>query len=83
MFRQIHGCTVGEYVRKLRINAACHDLNDSEIPLAEVALTSGFADQSHFSRVFKRQVGMTPGAFRKLARPRKSGSTERSHRPRA
>jgi AraC-like DNA-binding protein len=33
--------------------------------LAELALALGYADQSHFATSFKRQTGMTPGAFRK------------------
>jgi AraC family transcriptional regulator len=38
----------------------------SQISLAEVALTCGFADQSHFTRIFARSVGLTPGKWRKL-----------------
>jgi AraC family transcriptional regulator len=82
VFRQIHGCTMGDYVRRLRIDFACHHLTTSETPLVEIALASGFSDQSHFSRVFKRQMGMSPGEFRKSVHPRKSDSTGRLHRPR-
>jgi AraC family transcriptional regulator len=81
-FRQIHGCTLGDHVRKLRIEFACDRITNSETPLAEIALASGFSDQSHFSRVFKRQMGMSPGEFRKSVRPRKSDATRCSYRPR-
>ncbi len=63
-FRKHFQCTIGEYVRKLRIEHASRQLVASDAPLAEIALTSGFADQSHFSKVFKRLAGMTPSQFR-------------------
>jgi AraC family transcriptional regulator len=81
-FRQVHGCTLGDYVRKLRIEYACRCLTNPETPLAEIALAAGFSDQSHFSRTFKRQMGVPPGEFRKSLHPRKSGPTGCSHCPR-
>lgn len=62
-FRQEYRCTIGDYVRRLRIEYACHLLSQPGWSLAEVAVEAGFADQSHFSHSFKRQTGMTPGAF--------------------
>ena len=38
----------------------------SALSLAEVALACGFADQSHFTRVFTRTVGTSPGAWRRV-----------------
>jgi AraC family transcriptional regulator len=67
-FRQRHGCTVGDYVRNLRTDQARRDLRDSDRPLAEIALDLGYADQSHFATSFKRETGMTPGAFRNASR---------------
>ena len=64
VFRRFHHETMGEYVQKLRIAHASKLLLDREIPLAEIAYESGFSDQSHFTRIFKRFVGLTPGAFR-------------------
>ena len=63
-FRKRHRCTVGEYIRRLRIQSACRELSNSDAPLTEVALACGFSDQSHFSRVFKRLTGMTPTQYR-------------------
>jgi AraC family transcriptional regulator len=71
-FRQAHGCTVGDYVRSLRIESASHRLRSSEESLAAIALDAGFADQSHFARTFKRQMGISPARFRKAAAARKS-----------
>ncbi len=66
-FRRHYGCTIGEFVRRQRVARACRDLAGSDVPLADVALQAGFADQSHFTRTFKRQTGLTPAAYRKLA----------------
>jgi AraC-like DNA-binding protein len=65
-FRKHFGCTVGEYVRQLRLDVASRLLLDVDRPLAQIAETTGFADQSHFTRVFRRQFGLTPGEYRAL-----------------
>lgn len=66
VFRARHGASVGEYARRLRIERACRELAATTTSIAQIAVASGFADQSHFSRVFARVTGMTPAAFRKL-----------------
>jgi AraC family transcriptional regulator len=66
--RQFHrrfGCTIGEYVRRLRVGRAQSLLNSSELGLAEIALACGFCDQSHFTRAFRRLTGMPPQQYRK------------------
>lgn len=63
-FRRYFDSTVGEYMRKLRIEHASHLLAATPTPLAEIANVCGFADQSHFSSTFKRVVGLTPARFR-------------------
>ena len=63
-FRQHFGCTIGDYVRNVRINFACDQLRHSDKSIAEIALAAGFADQSHFSRVLKMNFGVTPKQFR-------------------
>ena len=64
VFRRTFGCTIGEYVRRLRIEHAAGQISASRGSLAEISWAAGFSDQSHFSRVFKSQTGMTPGHFR-------------------
>jgi AraC family transcriptional regulator len=66
-FRRFYDCTVSDFMRKLRIEHASRLLADTDTPLSEIALLCGFADQSHFSAVFKREVGVTPSRFRDMS----------------
>jgi AraC family transcriptional regulator len=68
VFRAHYGLSVGEYDRRLRLAWAAAELARGEMPLAEIAASAGFADQSHFTRVFRRQVGTTPARYRERAR---------------
>ncbi len=68
-FRRTYHCTVGEYVRRLRIEFACQKLNASDASLVEIALSAGFSEQSHFSRTFKRLTGLTPSEYRSSPYP--------------
>jgi AraC family transcriptional regulator len=66
-FRRRYRCSIGEYARSLRILHCMRLLGRARAPtLVEVALGAGFADQSHFCRVFKAQTGVTPATFRDL-----------------
>jgi AraC family transcriptional regulator len=67
-FRRHYHCTIGDYVRQLRIELACRELAVANTPLTQVALSAGFADQSQFARTFKRVVGLTPTEYRKTIR---------------
>ena len=55
----------GEYIRKLRIEKAMHLMDTTNYPLTDIAYLTGFSDQSHFTRIFKKQVGQTPTIYRK------------------
>jgi AraC family transcriptional regulator len=63
-FQRFKNCTVGDYIRDLRIQHACHQLANSEESPASIGAAAGFADQSHFCRTFKRLVGITPVQYR-------------------
>ena len=67
-FRRHYSCTVGQYIRRLRTEYACQMMLNPDISLGEIASAAGFADQSHFARLFKRLVGMPPAAFRSKLR---------------
>lgn len=63
-FRKHFHSSTGEYVTQLRIELACRELAELDTPLAHVASATGFYDQSHFSKTFKRFTGMTPTRYR-------------------
>lgn len=63
-FRQEFGETLGEYLNRIRVQAAADRLANSDLPLSIIALDSGFYDQSHFTRIFRQFTGATPGVFR-------------------
>jgi len=63
-FRRHFHCTVGEYLRRLRIEFACQQISHADASLLDIAMAAGFYDQSQFTRTFKRIVGVTPAAFR-------------------
>ena len=66
-FRNVFQITPQQALTRLRIEAAMRLLN-GEDSIAAIGLACGFADQSAFARQFKATVGMTPRAYRKLAR---------------
>lgn len=67
-FSKFFGCTVGEYVRKLRVDYASRRLANTDAPLSQIAIEAGFSDQSHFNRSFKRATGLTPLELRQSLR---------------
>jgi AraC family transcriptional regulator len=67
-FRAHYGRTIGDYVRRLRVERAARELAGGGASIAEIAVRAGFFDQSHFSRVFRDGTGLTPAAFRAAAR---------------
>ena len=71
-FHKSYGCTVGDYVRRLRIERACHELATSESTIVDIALATGFCDQSHFTRTFKKIVGIAPSQYRYAVRATKA-----------
>jgi AraC family transcriptional regulator len=61
-FREVAQCSPYQWVLGLRVDQA-RQLLRGQLPLAEVASITGFADQAHFSRVFKAMTGMAPGRW--------------------
>ena len=63
-FQELLRCTPSEYLRMIRVQAGCRMLSGSSQPIAEIAVETGFTDQSHFTRSFQKGAGMTPRAYR-------------------
>jgi hypothetical protein len=63
--RYFDNLSYGDYIRKLRIERAIELLQTSACSLTEIAYLTGFSDQSHFTRIFKQQMGETPSTFKK------------------
>jgi len=63
-FKQSMGMTASNYIAERRIERAKKMLEETELPISEIALRSGFSSQSHFTTSFRRFAGNTPKAFR-------------------
>lgn len=64
-FRHHYGEPMSRFVQRRRLARAVAFMNDPELSLAEVAFRSGYADQSHLTRNFRRRFGQAPGAWRR------------------
>lgn len=64
-FRRTFGQSPYAYVVRRRALRACEMMLGSAAPLSEVAQDCGFADQAHFTRVFRRVVGESPSVWRR------------------
>lgn len=56
------------FIMKLRLQAACEELQQSSLPISEIAIELGFHDQSSFTLQFRKQLGITPSKYRKSYR---------------
>lgn len=63
-FKASFGCTPGQYITRMRIARAQNLMKVSRDPLSMIAAECGFADQSHFSRCFRKAVGECPAKWR-------------------
>ena len=64
IFRQQCGIALWDYVNEYRIARACDLLKHSDLTVTEVAFTVGFNDPGYFSRIFRKETGQSPAAFR-------------------
>lgn len=65
IFKEISGMTVQQYITGLRMKRACHFLSTSMLSYSEVARYCGYSSEQYFSMVFKKNIGMSPSAYRK------------------
>jgi AraC family transcriptional regulator len=68
VFRQKNGCTLGQYLRRLRLDFAAREIANTDAPLGEIAVAAGFADQSHLTKIFKAHFGSNPSEYRRTHR---------------
>jgi AraC family transcriptional regulator len=73
-FRQHLDCTPSDYLRRVRVERARALILGSDESLASIGLRVGFADQSHFTRVFRRVTGQTPNEVRHRYRGNSDGA---------
>lgn len=67
-FRQWQGKSIGQYVRERRLRIALDGLAQGSMPMAELALAAGFADQAHMARAVRQATGHTPRGYRAAVR---------------
>ncbi len=65
-FRAATGVSLIEYLQNLRIEHGKQLLETTDLPVEEVSAEAGYADPSFFRRLFRRRVGLTPGAYRRM-----------------
>lgn len=65
LFKEEIGLTIIEYLTEIRLAAARDLLENTDLNLNQVALQSGYQDQSYFSRLFKKHIGITPNEYRR------------------
>ena len=64
--QRVFGLTTGQWVLKTRISHASNLLVETDLPVAAVALEAGYADQSAFTRQFRRSTGLSPSEYRRV-----------------
>lgn len=64
-FPKYFNASIGQYLRQLQHQKACHLLL-TDAPLTEITYSCGFADQSHFTRRFKKEMGISPLSYKKM-----------------
>jgi AraC family transcriptional regulator len=64
LFQKHHATSPHQYLLACRISKASRILAETELPISEVALATGFSSQSHFATAFKKKVGLSPKAYR-------------------
>ena len=66
-FTAAFGVSPSRYLRKLRVDVAAAAIATTDTPLSQIGTEAGYYDQSHFTRLFRREMGMTPRDYRRAA----------------
>jgi AraC-type DNA-binding domain-containing proteins len=65
-FKIIHGCTITEFIQQSRMEQAELLLSQTDLSIAQISKTIGYSNPSRFAELFKRNVGVLPGEYRKI-----------------
>lgn len=65
IFKKYTGLTVTQYLRQTKLSISCELLESTNLSIIEISSLMGYSSLSHFSRVFKETIGITPAAYRK------------------
>ena len=71
-FRRVFGSSARQYLLRVRVEAACRRLAETEETVAALAVELGFFDHAHFTRCFRRIMGLTPAQYREQRTPKVS-----------
>ncbi|WFR58657.1 AraC family transcriptional regulator [Anaerocolumna sp. AGMB13025] len=66
IFKIIYGCTITEFIQQTRMENAEFMLSHTDLPIAQIGETIGYTNPSRFAELFKRNVGVLPGEYRKM-----------------
>jgi AraC-like DNA-binding protein len=64
LFKQNMGLTIQQYLQQVRINKAIIEMHNKNSSIESIASKCGFSDRHHFSKVFKRNIGIPPALYR-------------------
>ena len=67
-FKKNMNCTLFEYITEYRLSKSMELLEHTDLTVSQIAYESGFGSSSYFIEKFRKNVGMTPAAFRKAGR---------------
>lgn len=67
-FKETFGMSPHAYLTKLRLESAQRMMLETQEPLSQIAFACGFADQSHLCKIFRRELGVPPGTWRRRNR---------------
>ncbi|MGN1118963.1 MAG: helix-turn-helix domain-containing protein [Oscillospiraceae bacterium] len=65
LFTAAYGTTPARYLAEIRLKRACALLRATSLPIAEIAQRCGYSDANYFSRVFRREMAISPGEYRR------------------
>lgn len=69
IFKKKTGMTISLYIENLRIQNACKLLQDTSMPISEIATAVGYSDPNYFTKRFRKKTGISPGTYRKTHGP--------------